>query len=78
MAEKQIHRMEIEPAANGGHTLTHHYKAAPSHSSKEGMGMSHVPSETHVFGAEDGHGMLAHIANHLHIKETADKDEEGE
>lgn len=68
--EKKIRRMEIEPAQNGGHTVTHHYKEMPSHSSKNGMSMSYTEPETHVFGADQGHDMLAHVANHLAIPET--------
>lgn len=77
MAEKkrEIRRMEIEPAENGGHTVTHHYKEQPHHSSKSGMGMQYVEPEHHVFGAEEGHEMLAHIANHLQIPESNERQE---
>jgi len=75
MAEKsKLTRMEIEPAENGGHTVTHHLKAMPSHSSKMGMGMQYHEPEKHVFGEGEGHEMLAHVANHLGIKaEESDK-----
>jgi hypothetical protein len=76
--KKQIRRMEIEPAVNGGHTVTHSYRESPTHSAKNGMGSSHVEPETHVFGPEDGHEMLAHVANHLNIKEGDVGGEEGE
>ena len=73
MAEKKkaIRRMEIEPAENGGHMVTHHFKETPSHSSKMGMSMAYQEPEKHVFGPEEGHEMLAHIANHLEIPEGA-------
>lgn len=71
MAEKkkEIRRIEIEPAENGGHTVTHHFKDMPHHSSKNGIGVSYTEPEHHVFGPEQGHDMLAHIANHLHVPE---------
>lgn len=80
-AKKHIRRIEIEPAENGGHTVTHHFKETPSHSSKSGIGMSYTEPERHVFGPEQGHDMLAHIANHLAIPEPDEKEgdeEEGE
>lgn len=75
--KKEIRKMEVEPAENGGFTVTHHFKESPSHSSKSGMGMSYTPPEAHVFGPEDGHEMLAHVANHLDIPEMVkqEKDE---
>ena len=39
--KKEIRRIEIEPAKNGGHTVTHHYRDMPMHSSKSGVGMSY-------------------------------------
>ena len=76
--EKEIRRIEIEPAENGGHTVTHHFKERPTHSSKHGMGMEYTAPEQHVFGPEDGHLMLAHVANHLHIPKEAPGEEESE
>ena len=70
---KEIRRIEIEPAENGGHTVTHHYKEA-TREGKHGVQMSYVEPEQHVFGAREGHAMLAHVANHLNIPES----EEGE
>jgi len=77
MAEKhhKIRRIEIEPAENGGHTVTHHFKESPTHSSKSGLGSTYVEPEHHVFGPEQGHEMLAHVANHLEIPEPKDGDE---
>ncbi len=71
MANKEIRWVEIEPAENGGHTVTHHYKEMPTHSSKSGMGSSYVEPEAYVFGADEGHKMLAHVANTLEIAEGA-------
>lgn len=70
-----IRRMEIEPAENGGHMVTHHLKDKPVHSSKVGMGMAYQEPEKHVFGPEQGHEMLAHIANHLAIPEEMEEPE---
>lgn len=69
MADKKIRRIEIEPAENGGHTVTHHYRETPTHSAKSGIHVAYMEPEQHVFGPEDGHEMLAHVANHLHIPE---------
>jgi hypothetical protein len=73
-----IERMEIRPAENGGHVVTHHMKAKMARDSKShsGMAMGYSEPETHVFGKDEGHEMLAHVANHLHIKEMA-KEESG-
>ncbi len=76
--KKKLRRMEIEPAENGGHTVTHHFKDMPSHSSKNGLGMSYTPSETHVFGPGDSHAMIAHVANALEIPELKDSELEAE
>lgn len=62
MAKHEIRRMEIEPAENGGHMVTHYMKESPSKG-----GMAYQEPEKHVFGADEGHDMLAHIANHLEI-----------
>jgi hypothetical protein len=75
MAKKVIRRISIEPAENGGHVVEHNYKPQPAHSSKNGMGMEYPESETHVFGPEQGHAMLAHVANHLEIPEGEEKPE---
>jgi len=69
MAKGNIRRMEIEPAQNGGHTVTHHFKETARHSAKHGMMPGYSEPESHVFGPGDGHAMLAHIANHLSIPE---------
>jgi hypothetical protein len=85
---KELSRIEIEPAENGGHTVTHHHKEAARKDSKSHSGVSmvyHEP-EHHVFGKDEGHEMLAHIANHLEIpepkgekeREAEDTDDDGE
>jgi hypothetical protein len=73
-----IERMEIRPAENGGHVVTHHMKAKMSRDSKahSGMSMGYPEPEMHVFGKEESHKMLKHIAAHLNLKEMA-KEESG-
>lgn len=72
---KEIRRVEIEPAENGGHTVTHHFKDAVKHG-RHGDVSHFVEPERYVFGPNDGHKMLAHVANHLQIPETEPDDHE--
>ena len=74
MSKKEISRIGIEPAENGGHTVTHHYREI-RREGKHGVQSSYVDPESHVFGADEGHKMLAHVANHLDIPEHEDSDE---
>ena len=69
MAKKEIRRIVIEPAENGGHTVTHEYKPM-QREGKHGVQENYVEPEHHVFGADEGHKMLAHVANHLNIPVT--------
>ena len=66
---KKLHHIEIHPAENKGHTVTHHFHS--------GDGNYHEPKE-HVFSEDEGHEMLAHVANHLHIPAEFKKEEEAE
>ena len=66
-AKKEIERIEITPAKNGGHTVRHSFKSKPSYSKSHGMGMEHVPSEEVVFGSGEGKKMMAHVGKHLGI-----------
>ena len=59
----KLRRMEIEPAENGGATITHHMKEMRTGDSREPM--SYTPPTTHVFGASEGAKMMDHIATHL-------------
>lgn len=65
---KEIRRIEIEPAENGGHTVVHHFKETMREGKHGQMPQYHEP-ERHVFGEDEGHEMLAHVANHLEIGE---------
>ena len=71
-SKKEIESIRIEPAKNGGHTVRHSYKSTPNYSKSQGMGMEHHPSEEFVFGSSEGKTMLAHVANHLHLKNSPD------
>lgn len=73
---ERLKRMEIEPAENGGHTVTHHGKPkmTKDRNAHSGMAMGYQEPERHVFGKGEGHEMLAHVANHLGI----DEKDEGE
>lgn len=74
MAKKEIRRLVIEPAENGGHTVSHEYKPM-QREGRHGLTESYVEPERHVFGADEGHEMLAHVANHLDIPEHEESDE---
>lgn len=79
MAEKkkEIRRIEIEPAENGGHTVTHHYHPM-QHQGRHGVQESYVEPETHVFGKGEHEDMLAHVANHLDLPEPKEEDGDDE
>jgi hypothetical protein len=65
---KQLRSMEIEVAENGGHTITHRFKAKPvmrRGSMGGGMGMDHPEPEQHVFGPADGGKVMEHIKKNL-------------
>jgi hypothetical protein len=78
---EELRKIEIEPAQNGGHTVTHHRKPKMSKDrhAHAGMSMGYEEPAHHVFGKEEGHEMLAHIANHLGIEAgTSEGKEEGQ
>lgn len=74
---KQMHRMEIIPAEGGheafkGATVMHHMREmARNNKAHSGVSMGYSEPESHVFGESEGHKMLAHIAEHLHISTKA-------
>lgn len=77
MAKKLI-EIRIKPAENGGHTVEHHVREmAKDTKAHSGVSMAYYEPEHHVFGADEGHEMLAHVANHLGIK-AGEGDEEHE
>ena len=74
MAKKEIRSIEIEPSENGGHTVTHRYRDM-QRDGKHGIQSTYVEPEHHVFSADEGHEMLAHVANHLSIPEHEESEE---
>lgn len=72
--KKVLARIEIAPAENGGHIVTHHF----GHDGM--MGHYHQP-EQHAFGKGDGRKMIKHVAQHMGVEtatKAADKTEAGE
>jgi len=70
---KKMERMEIMPAENGGHTITHQMKRSVS--SKRMGYMTMAPeSETNTFGPGEHDAVIAHVAKHLGLQ----KEEEGD
>jgi len=80
MAKHHLLKIEIKPAENGGHTVTHHMEAKMGRDHKSHSGMGYMPPEEehHVFGKHEGHHMLAHVANHLGISEKPEMPHEEE
>lgn len=60
---KKLDSIEIKHAANGGHVVRHNFVRKTS----DGYPMHEEPEE-HVFGADEGHKALKHVAHHLGIK----------
>ncbi len=75
---KELMRLEIEPAENGGHTVTHHYRTSAKRDAKNPSGVSyqHQEPEHHVFGKDEGHEMLRHVAEHTGVAEPGEEDDE--
>lgn len=72
--------MTITPAANGGHTIRHSFKARPTNHKGRmsgGLSMDYPEPEEHVFGADQSKQALAHIAKHLGIKGGAQQIADG-
>lgn len=55
---KVLERLHIVPGEDGGHTVEHHY----AHD-----GMTYHKPKVHVFGADEGAELMAHLAKHGHI-----------
>lgn len=71
---KKLHHLEIHPGSPNdgkfhGATVEHHFEREMGHNSARGMYMDDPPTEKHMFGDDQGHDMLAHIANHMAIPE---------
>jgi hypothetical protein len=66
--KKMLHHMSITPAENG-HVVEHHFENGGH------LGEFHEP-ETHAFGNDDDHAMLAHVTKHLGIEDADDAKQE--
>lgn len=78
---KELEGMHISPAKNGGYTVRHSYRAKPvmrRGAMNGGMGMDYPESEEHVFGANQGKEMLAHVSKHLGVTPAAPASDEGD
>jgi hypothetical protein len=53
---KILEHIRVSEAENGGHSVEHHFTSYDH------------PPETHVFGSDEGHKLVAHLAKHAHIK----------
>lgn len=71
---RHIHALRIElgnPKEGGGHIVHHEYRGG----GPEYMG-SGEEEGPHIFGAEDGEKLIAHIRKHTGIKEKEGEEEE--
>lgn len=78
---KQLERIEIHPAKNGGHTVRHEFQRQPNKkggSMSSGVYMERPEPEEHVFGPGDGAAMMAHVAKNLGVKGGAAKEPDGD
>jgi hypothetical protein len=64
MGPKVLRHLQVAKGTAGGHVVTHDYEY------NHGPGPSH-PDETFPFGEGQGAQVLAHIAKHMGIKQTA-------
>lgn len=65
---REIRSIEIEPAENGGHTVTHRFKSSPNPSKRGSLSDVYHEPETHVFGPDDDKKVIPHITKALGIK----------
>ena len=79
MAEKKhpIDHIRVEPGESkdgkfAGATVHHHFKYSAS---RNGAVMSSPEPEHHIFGKDEGHEMLAHLANQLKIAEPQEMED---
>lgn len=63
----KLRSIEFSKAENGGHIAEHRFES--------GDGSYHSP-EQHVFGADEGHKLLAHVAKHMGIQAEEPETEE--
>lgn len=68
MAKRELKRMTIEPAENGGHTIEHQWKESRHPGRPGSLEMVYHEPESHVFGPSEGGKMMEHIGKHLGVK----------
>jgi hypothetical protein len=73
MDKRPLRSIEIEPAENGGHTVTHRFKSSPNPGKSGSLSEVYHEPETHVFGPDDGAKMITHVNGALGFKEPAAK-----
>ena len=72
---KELHHIEIhlsDPRDGKFHgaAVEHHFEREVAHGSARGMYMGDTPEpEKYHFGEHEGPDMLAHVANHMGVKE---------
>ena len=73
MAKKEIESVTITKGKNGGHTIRHSFRRTPVKDSKaaSGIGYDYPESEEHIFGPDDDHKVLTHIAQALQMRKIA-------
>jgi hypothetical protein len=65
-SKKELRSVEIEKAENGGHIVNHRFTSS---------GPEYHSPEPHVFGADEGEKLMAHLKSHLGIGAKAAKAE---
>ena len=72
-------KIEIKPADNGGHAVTHHMKPKMRVDGRAHAGMTqYVEPKSYAFGKSEGHDLLRHLAEHLEIAEPKGEKESDE
>ena len=66
---KRIHHLEIHNGEDGGHRVVHHF---------HDDGMAYYPPKEHMFGKDEGHEVMAHVAKHAGIEHGEEASEEEE
>jgi len=65
-SDEGLHHLRVHKSHNGGHLVEHY------HSRSGIVGVN--PQEHHVFSADEGTKVLAHIAKHMDISEQEEQE----
>ena len=78
-AKRELRRLEVEPAENGGFTITHYFKDV-SVPTRRGLSEAtrYVEPEKHVFGPGDDLKVTAHVSKALGLKDAPEEGAEAE